>query len=282
MNHSLHGDKNYSSSIITDISPTSMELLTSPDVGADFLSVAYNPGQSVQASSSMFAVYLETNFNLPAIFTVCPRDMNLLAIQSTLLGASLFGLNSVIVLEGDKGKHNKNMYFPVPTKSTEVIKSIKKLREGISFSGKSLPNSIRFSIGAVLDLQIIDENLAISLYNKIAAGADFIITQPIFSATEIELLHSVYFDKFQEKISIPLYYGIPLLSPGSLCFRDVPSEVMKLVSLYGNNLTYLHALMKDCRRIGIKEFYVIPPFNSTGTRDYVLAKRFIEELRQMF
>ncbi|HCG90410.1 MAG TPA: hypothetical protein DEZ08_01025 [Dehalococcoidia bacterium] len=282
MKHSLHGEKNYSSSVITDISPTSMELSTGPDVDADFLSVAYNPGQSVQASSSMFACYLESNFNMPTIFTVCPRDMNLLAIQSTLLGASLFGLNSVIVLEGDEGKHHKNMYFPVPAKSTEVIESIKKLTKGISFSGKSLQRHIKFSIGAVLDLQTIDEKLAISLYNKITAGADFIITQPIFSATEIELLHSVYFNKFREKIPIPLYYGIPVLGSGSLCFRDVPSEVMDLVSLYGNNLTYLHTLMKDCKRIGVKEFYVIPPFYSNGSRDYVLAKQFIKELRQMF
>ena len=70
-------------------------------LGADFLSVAYNPGRSVRVNSVAVAHWLERETGADVVFTIATRDMNRVAVQSLLLGAQLLGLENVIVVRGD-------------------------------------------------------------------------------------------------------------------------------------------------------------------------------------
>ena len=78
--------------VICDVSPprgsTPGPLENAADLDADFLSVAYNPGQSVRVSSVFAAQYVLESLDRPVVFTLATRDMNRIAIQSLLLGAS--------------------------------------------------------------------------------------------------------------------------------------------------------------------------------------------------
>ena len=59
-------------------------------IDADFISVAYNPGRAVRVSSAMLAAAIKEQVGKETVFTLATRDMNLLALQSLLLGAQVW------------------------------------------------------------------------------------------------------------------------------------------------------------------------------------------------
>ena len=89
---------------ICDVSPPRGpemgNLNTLRDIDADLVCVAYNPGKSVRADSAMLAAVIKNYCGNEVIFTISPRDMNKLAIQSSILGAQLLGLDNVVVVGG--------------------------------------------------------------------------------------------------------------------------------------------------------------------------------------
>ena len=91
--------------VICDVSPPrggrQDSFVDVADIGAHFLSVAYNPGQSVRVSSPFVAAFLQDRLGVPVVFTLATRDMNRIALQSQLLGADWYGLRNVVIVRGD-------------------------------------------------------------------------------------------------------------------------------------------------------------------------------------
>ena len=105
--------------IICDFSPPRSgrpvaELAASLSV--DLVSVAYNPGRSVRTDSAMLASHIRKATGREVVFTLATRDMNVLALQSHLLGAQLLELENVIVVQGD----------PFPTGTCASGKAIRR------------------------------------------------------------------------------------------------------------------------------------------------------------
>ena len=61
-------------------------------IGADFISVAYNPGKSTRVNSTLAASWIQANAAQDVLFALATRDMNKVAAESLLLGADLMGL----------------------------------------------------------------------------------------------------------------------------------------------------------------------------------------------
>ena len=91
--------------VICDVSPprdyNAEELQLCGDIGADFVSFAYNPGKSPRVHPALAALWLKQNTSSEPVFTLTTRDMNELAFQSLLLGLALHGLENVVIVAGD-------------------------------------------------------------------------------------------------------------------------------------------------------------------------------------
>ena len=92
--------------VLCDVSPprgSSPELMARiSEVDADFLCIAYSPGQSVRVHPTMAGAHLHRSFGRNVVVTIATRDMNRIAIQSLLLGMDLMGVKNVVVLRGDR------------------------------------------------------------------------------------------------------------------------------------------------------------------------------------
>ncbi|MBI4763028.1 MAG: methylenetetrahydrofolate reductase [Deltaproteobacteria bacterium] len=149
----------------------------------DAVNVNDNPNSNVRMSS-LICSRLLLERGLEPIFEQSMRDRNRLALQSDLLGAAAVGIQNVLCLTGDhpfKGDHPEaNKVFDLD--STQWIAAVKRIRDqGILLNGKKITGRPKFFIGGVANpfMKTLDLHI-IRLQNKIAAGADFIQTQPVF------------------------------------------------------------------------------------------------------
>lgn len=149
----------------------------------DAVNVNDNPNSNVRMSS-LICSRLLLERGLEPIFEQSMRDRNRLALQSDLLGAAAVGIQNVLCMTGDhpsKGDHPQaNKVFDLD--STQWIAAVKGIRDqGILLSGKKISGQPKFFIGGVANpfMKTLDLHI-IRLQNKIAAGADFIQTQPVF------------------------------------------------------------------------------------------------------
>ena len=80
-------------------------------IDADFICIPYSPGQSARVPSSVTAYIINKETDKNVIFNIATRDMNKLALQSSLLGAETLGLQNVVVLKGDQHYKNESLIF---------------------------------------------------------------------------------------------------------------------------------------------------------------------------
>src|SRR3954471_17817871 len=98
---------------------------------------------------------------------------------------------------------------------------IKQLNEGLSFSGKDLGQKTAFSIAAAFNPNVRSLEKAVKrLEKKVHFGADYFISQPVFSE---EKLLEVY--EHTKHLDAPIYIGLmPLTSSKNAEFlhNEVP------------------------------------------------------------
>jgi methylenetetrahydrofolate reductase (NADPH) len=142
-----------------------------------------NPNSNVRMSSLVFSKLLLER-GLEPIFEQSMRDRNRLALQSDLLGVAALGIKNVLCMSGDhpsKGDHPQaKMVFDLD--SSQWIEAVKRIRDqGVLLNGKKISGQPKFFIGGVANPFIKNLDLHIIRFqNKVAAGADFIQTQPVF------------------------------------------------------------------------------------------------------
>lgn len=149
----------------------------------DAVNVNDNPNANVRMSSLAFSkILLEKG--LEPVLEQAMRDRNRISLQSDLLGAAALGIQNVLCMSGDhpsKGDHPgaRNVF---DLDSSQWIQAVKRIRDqGILINGKKISGRPKFFIGAVANPFMKNPDLHIlRLQNKIAAGADFIQTQPVF------------------------------------------------------------------------------------------------------
>ncbi len=161
-------------------------------------SVASNPVAKPKMSALVFAHLLQEQLKKKSILHFTIRDHNRLSLQSELWGAKALGIDTVIAVTGDPSSANSS-----PNASTVGDLNVFEL---ISLAKKS-----EMITGAVLDFRPEINGLkqeAIRLEKKVAAGANFLVTQPIYDEKTAIKIHAV-----TSQFSIPVIMGIlPLLS----------------------------------------------------------------------
>ncbi len=183
------------------------------EVGADCINIADSPMARIRMSCMGLARLIQDHLGMETIIHFTSRDRNLMAIQSELLGAHALGIRNILGLTGDPLRVGD---YPNTTgvwdvDSVGLIRVIRGMNEGHDSTGSSIGAQASFHIGAALNLNMTEEQTEkeIEKYRqKIDAGAQFIMTQPIY-----EIAPLLRFLERAGKPPIPVLLGcIPLHS----------------------------------------------------------------------
>ena len=196
-------------------------------MGIDAINIPDGPRASSRLSPMVTAVKIQQAANIESILHFCCRDRNLIGMQSDILGAYAIGLRNMLVITGDPPKMGD---YPQATgvfdmDSITLTGVIRNLNRGIDLGGNqfSPPTSLVIGVGA--NPVATDIKREIDKYHqKVLAGAEFAITQPVFDAdTLFRFLDST------KKSKIPVIAGIwPFTSLKNAEFmaNEVPGVVV--------------------------------------------------------
>ncbi|MCF7958019.1 MAG: bifunctional homocysteine S-methyltransferase/methylenetetrahydrofolate reductase [Phycisphaerae bacterium] len=195
--------------------------------GIDAINIPDGPRASSRVSPMITAVRILQETGLEAILHVCCRDRNIIGIQSDILGVEAIGLRNVLIITGDPPKLGD---YPDATAVFDLdaiglTRVVKNLNQGIDIGNNTFspPLSLILGVGANPVATDIDREVE-RFSQKVRAGAEYAITQPIFDADM--LLR--FLDKI-EPFRIPIVAGIwPFASYKNAEFmaNEVPGVVV--------------------------------------------------------
>ena len=173
----------------------------------DAVNVADCPMANVRMSPITLAHLIQRDTQVEAVFHLTCRDRNVIGLQAELLGAAGLGVRNILALRGDpptRGDHpNAAGVFEVD--AIGLIRMANTLNRGETVGGGKLEAGTDLAIGCAANPTARDLELEVSrLEEKIAAGAHFVQTQPIYDA----LLLEQWLAKIDGRIQIPILYGI--------------------------------------------------------------------------
>jgi len=182
------------------------------DAGVDIVNVADGPRATARMSNLAFCMLLRERYGIDPILHVCGRDRNLLAQMAHLLGAHAVGIRNLVVITGDPPKVGD---YPEATAvydldSIGLLQMASNMNRGVDPAGRPLGGGkTAFLLATGLEPGAADLDREIRrLEKKRAAGAEIVMTQPIF---RVDLLEQVL-----ERIAhlqMPVMVGVlPLVS----------------------------------------------------------------------
>ena len=142
---------------------------------------------------------------IEAIIHVYGRDRNRMALQGDLLAAHVLGIQNLIVVHGDE-MTNSDHRTAIPVDDLDelgLLAAIRSLQAGKDLAGFDLDGQPEFHVGCRLAPFADETEMTRELdlaKEKIAAGARFIVTPPVFDMGQ--------FDKFMQKASS---LGVPVI-----------------------------------------------------------------------
>lgn len=178
--------------------------------GADVINIADGPRATARMSNLALAVEMRRELGNEVLLHVCCRDRNLLGLQATILSGHVLGVRNLVVITGDPPKVGD---YPDAT-AVYDIDSIGLLRmcngynRGLDPAGKPM-DTTRFVLATGAEPGATDfEREMLRLEQKVEAGANLIMTQPIYDPAHMER-----FLEASQKLAVPVLVGIlPLAS----------------------------------------------------------------------
>ena len=182
------------------------------DSGVDIVNVADAPRAMARMSNIAFCSLLLGRYGIQPILHVCGRDRNLLGQMAHLLGAHAIGIRNLVIITGDPPKVGD---YPEATAVYDLdaiglLQMASNMNRGVDPAGKPLPGGqTSFLLATGLEPGAADLDKEIHrLEKKKAAGAELVMTQPIF---QTDLLEEVL--RRIEHLELPIMVGVlPLVS----------------------------------------------------------------------
>jgi homocysteine S-methyltransferase len=173
----------------------------------DAINVPDAPPSSARMSALSLAILLEKSTEIESLAHYTCRDKNLLGMQADLLGAYALGLRNLLLTTGDP--HQMGDYIDATAvfdvDSIGLTNMVYRLNQGVDVGGKSIGKPTGFVIGVGANPGTINndaEELKRFTY-KVEAGAEFVLTQPVFDAAVFEA-----FLRRIEHCNLPIIIGI--------------------------------------------------------------------------
>jgi homocysteine S-methyltransferase len=179
--------------------------------GIDCINVPDGPRASARLSAQVTCQLIQEQAKIEAVLHFCCRDRNILGIQSELLGAHAVGVRNLICITGDPPRMGT---YPDATAVFDVdaiglTNIVNNLNHGLDIGGNPTGSqtALLIGVGANPGALNLDEEIR-RLEWKVQAGAEYIVTQPVF---DLDLLEQ--FLKRIEHVKLPVICGIwPLTS----------------------------------------------------------------------
>lgn len=200
-------------------------------LGVHGINVPDAPRASARMSAQSLCIQIQQHTSIDTVLHYTCRDRNLLSIQSDLLGASSIGLRNIVCLTGDPPKVGN---YPDATAVFDVdsiglVNIVRRLNHGLDIGSNSIGASTNFTIAVAANPGVPDIEHELRRFKyKVEAGAEYVITQPVF---DLRLLES-FLNRIQE-YRIPVIAGIwPLTSLRNAEFMkndlrvSMPEEIM--------------------------------------------------------
>ena len=180
------------------------------EAGVDCLNVGDSPMARTHMSAVSMAVMLHHQVGAETIVHFVTRDRNLIALEGDLLGGHVLGLRNVLCLRGDppRGPGYQRAIGVWDVGAIGLIRVLKGMNEGVDASGNSIGQPASFFVGAAANpMALVDLEMKVTR-RKVEAGADFLLTQPVFDAQAAEQYLTAV-----KRFNIPIILGImPLYS----------------------------------------------------------------------
>ena len=179
--------------------------------GVDLFDVTDNSGAAVNIGAIGTAYRLQQTTQIPTLIHWTTRSRNLISMQSHLLEAEALGIRGIVALSGDHpkaGPYEAASLVPDVRGAVQLMILIARLNQGALADGSSIGEPCGFYYGGGFT---VAENLqphVKHLTNKVAQGAKFAYTQPVWTYEDI-----VRIQQATEHLGIKMLYGIlPLTS----------------------------------------------------------------------
>jgi len=181
------------------------------DAGIDAINVPDGPRASARLSAQVTCQLIEREARIESVLHFCCRDRNILSIQSELLGAHAAGIRNLICITGDPPRMgaypNATAVFDVDAIGLANI--VNNLNHGLDIGGNAIGSqtALLLGVGANPGALNLDEEIRRTRW-KVEAGAEYIVTQPVFDLALLEeFLHQI------REFRVPVIAGIwPLTS----------------------------------------------------------------------
>ena len=173
--------------------------------GVDVVTIPDGPRFGARMSALSMAVLVQQRAGVEALLQYSCRDRNLLGIQSDLLGAHAMGVRNLLGITGDVRNlgdiPDATAVFDVD--SIGLTNVINRLNHGLDIGGQSIGEPTSFHTGVMVNpSRDLDQELR-RLEFKVAAGAEFAVTRPVFDVAAFER-----FLKRVEPMRLPIIVGI--------------------------------------------------------------------------
>lgn len=186
------------------------------EMGVDCVNIGDSPLAKIRMGCIALAIMVQQQTGLETIIHFTTRDRNLMALQSDLIGAHALGIRNVIALTGDPPRMGDypNATAVYDIDSIGLIQILKRLNQGRDWAGTSIGSNADFYVACALDMTWAnsDPSELERLHRKLEAGADLIMTQPIYDASILREFLQKYGDKYGA-LDRPILLGVlPLMS----------------------------------------------------------------------
>jgi len=156
--------------------------------GVDAVNIPDGPRASSRISAMITAIKLQQACGIETLLHFCCRDRNIIAMQSDLLGIHTIGLRNVLIITGDPPKLGEypNATGVFDLDSTALTKVVSDLNCGLDIAGNGFTPKTALVVGVGANPVAAEMKRELERFKKkIAAGAEFAITQPVFDSKSL-------------------------------------------------------------------------------------------------
>jgi homocysteine S-methyltransferase len=181
------------------------------DAGADLVNISDSAMARVRMGAMAVGFAIQRGLGLEVLIHFTTRDRNLMALESELLGAHALGIRDILALTGDPPTVGD---YPGGTgiwdiDSIGLIGILRRLNRGEDQAGRAIGAPAGFTIACALDPTAADLDHELDrLTGKIEAGAQLIMTQPIYDAAQWERFMGRAGARFGDALPLPVLLGV--------------------------------------------------------------------------
>ncbi len=206
--------------------------------GSDAITLADNSLAILRVSNLAIAAELKRRHGITPLLHLSCRDRNVIGLQSELMGMTALGIRHVLPLTGDPAKvgDHPGATSVYDVTSIELIRMITQLNAGLNANGRDIKRGTDLVIGCTFNPNARNLDAQLSrLERKIAAGAQYVMTQPVFDTTLVAEMA-----RRTAQFGVPVLTGVwPLLNGRQAEFlhNEVPG-----ITIPENIRTVMHGL----------------------------------------